>query len=312
MMRWKRVVLITAVAVGIAAVIMVATRPKKEHEKKVEEFYSAGSVRYDVDSENQIKHPEDGFISFGYWKPGDNYKQAAKRLVKYYIDNSGIDHAERILNVACGYGAESFAFNDAFEPEELIGLDITKVHVDYANNRAKRQNIDHKLKFKQGDAVKLDLFPDNHFSHVLGIEGPSHFNTREQFFTSANRVLKPGGILLLTDIMLGDNYNKYNLVHQAMVRAGAKSWRVPMVNAVKEDGYRKQLENAGFDVVFLKRIGDKVFPGYAQSFEWKQAREKDKKMGRLTAYGFKKIGKFLGYANDKKWIDYIYVKARKR
>jgi ubiquinone/menaquinone biosynthesis C-methylase UbiE len=177
--------------------------------------------------------------------------------------------------------------------------------------KAEKLGLADKIKFVHGDAVALD-FPDASFSHIIGIEGPAHFNTREKFFHSAARVLKPGGELLLTDIILGEKFRKWNPIHQIVLRTGAKGWVVPMANGVKEDVYKKQLSDAGFDIVFMKKIGDKVFPGYSNSFNHEASKKTLKRMGMMTSIGFTFIGKMLGWLYKKGFIEYIYVKARKK
>lgn len=281
-----------------------------EHCKDVEKFYSKGARRVVKDGE-EFRHFSEGFISFGYWEPGDDYVTAAKRLLKFFIENSGIKKAGRILNVACGYGAESFAYFKRFKPSELVGIDITKAHVDYANWNAKELGVAKKVKFVHGDAVALE-FPDASFTHILGIEGPAHFNTREKFFKSAARVLKKKGELLLTDIILGEKYRKWNPIHQTVLRMGAKGWVVPLINGIKEDKYRKQLEDAGFEIVFFKKIGEHVFPGYAKHFTKDVYQNDKKRMGHITATGLHFIGRMLGYLYRKGFIEYIYIKARKK
>lgn len=282
----------------------------KGHGKNVEKFYTLGSKR--VQENGKVINPlDEGFLSFGYWEQGDDYPTAAKRLLKYFIDNSGIKKAEKILNVACGYGSESFVYFKRFKPKQIVGIDITEAHVDYANRRAAKEKLSKKIHFIHADAVKLDKFADNTFSHILGIEGPAHFKTRTQFFSSANRVLKKGGELMLTDIIVGKKMRRWNPFHQFLLRMGAKGWVVPMDNAVNEVQYRKQLEDAGFEIMFFKNIGDRVFPGYADSWDQIRDRDAEKKMGFFAAKGFRIIGKFLGYAYKKGLIEYIYFKARK-
>ncbi|MEM4264128.1 MAG: methyltransferase domain-containing protein, partial [Candidatus Woesearchaeota archaeon] len=228
-----------------------------EHCKDVENFYSKGARRVIKDS-NGFRHFSEGFISFGYWKKKDDtYVDAAKRLLKFFVENSGIKKAERILNVACGYGAETFEYLKRFKPKEIIGIDVTKTHVDYANWKAKKLGVEKKIKFIHGDAVVLN-FPESSFSHILGIEGPAHFNTREKFFHSAARVLKKGGELILTDIVVGDKFKWWNPLHQIAGRIGAKFWVIPAANGVKADVYKKQLEDAGFKIIFLKKMGEHV------------------------------------------------------
>ncbi|MCL5018524.1 MAG: class I SAM-dependent methyltransferase [Candidatus Pacearchaeota archaeon] len=193
----------------------------KTHEKKVEDFYSTGldrsDYRYDTKKERDGK-----FLSFGYWEnENDSYLDAAKRLLNFFIENSEIEKAEKILNVCCGYGSETFAYYEKFKPELIEGVDITKIEVDYANDKAKNLGVDKKVIFHHGDACVLD-FPENSFSHIFGIEGPANFNTRENFFKAAGKVLKKEGELILTDIILGKKFDKDKKFHNLIVGLASK------------------------------------------------------------------------------------------
>jgi ubiquinone/menaquinone biosynthesis C-methylase UbiE len=283
----------------------------KTHEKKVEDFYSTGlnreDYRYDTAKEKDGK-----FLSFGYWETGkESYIDAAKRLLKFFIDNSEVKKADRILNVCCGYGSETFVYNERLKPRLIEGLDITKVEVDYANDKAKTLGVDKNVKFRHGDACVLD-FPENSFSQIFGIEGPANFNTRENFFKAASKVLKQGGDLILTDIILGRKFKRENKIHNFFVGFTSKWWVVPRANWVDEETYKKQIEDAGMKVVLFKKIGDKVFPGYAgycSRIETMKYAKQER--GILAAAGFTLISMALGYLYKKGWIEYIYVKAKK-
>jgi ubiquinone/menaquinone biosynthesis C-methylase UbiE len=282
------------------------------HEIKVKNFYSTGSKRRMCDY-YMLKQKDEGFLSFGYWKKDTRtYLDAANNLLNYFIENSNIKETGRILNVACGYGTETFAYYYRFKPDLIEGIDITKVHVDYANNKAKSLNLDNKIKFYHGDACILN-FPDNTFSHIFGIEGPAHFSTREKFFKAASRVLKEKGELLLTDIVLGKKFNNINKFQRLIVELTAKKWIVPKANWIDEGNYKKQLEKEGLKVVFLKKMGGKVFPGYANNgFSIKTIKTRISQRGPLAIIGLTIISYFLGYLYRKGLIEYIYVKAKKK
>lgn len=92
----------------------------KNHEKIVERFYSTGSKRRHCDYTNLKQHDE-GFLSFGYWnKDTKTYLDATKNLLNFFIDNCGIKNPTRMLNVACGYGTETFAYYKNFKPKEIL------------------------------------------------------------------------------------------------------------------------------------------------------------------------------------------------
>jgi ubiquinone/menaquinone biosynthesis C-methylase UbiE len=281
------------------------------HEKKVEQFYSSG-LRKDWGEYDYPEPDDERYNSFGYWYSNTrNYIRAAENLIDFFINNSDIENARRILNIACGYGTESFAYYKKWNPEEIIGIDVTKVHTDYANNKAKALQLDKKLKFRHGDACVLN-FPKSSFTHIMGIEGPANFNTREYFFSAAHRVLQKNGEMILADIILGKNFKKRNSIQKIIMKLVADNWHIPGPNWVNEDHYRKQLKKAGFKVVFIKKIGGSVFPGYSRNVFRIEALGYCYRMrGLLTTIGFTLISGFLGYLYNKGFIEYVYVKVRK-
>lgn len=216
-----------------------------------------------------------------------------------------------MLNVACGYGTETFAHYQNFKPKQIVGLDITKVHIDYANNKAKCLKLDDHIKFSHGNACIL-YFPEKSFSHVVGIEGPVHFNTRRDFFKAARKVLKDDGELVLTDIILGRKFNKEKKFHRIAVRFIAKCWVVPESNCVDENTYKEQLAEAGLKTILLKRIGGKVFPGYSRnSFTARTLRIRLSQRGFFATIGLTWISWLLGWLYKKGCMDYIFVEAQK-
>lgn len=213
--------------------------------------------------------------------------------------------------MACGYGTETFIYYEKFKPNLIEGIDITKLHIDYANNKARYLKLDENVRFNCGDACILD-FPKDTFSHILGIEGIAHFNTRERFFKAANKVLKKNGEMILTDLILGEKFNKKSFFSNIFLIFATKVWVGTKANWVNEKTYREQLEKSGFKVILLKKIGNKVYPGYANYFsKIRTIRRITKKRNFLTSLGLSAISMLLGYLYKKGLIDYIYVRARK-
>jgi ubiquinone/menaquinone biosynthesis C-methylase UbiE len=90
----------------------------KTHEEQVEDFYSHGA--------DKRKDEADGFLSFGYrTSDSQTYYDAAITLLNYVVKKAAIVDTKKILNVACGYGAETFRLYEKFHPELLYAIDIT-------------------------------------------------------------------------------------------------------------------------------------------------------------------------------------------
>src|SRR5262249_13394163 len=134
----------------------------------------------------------DGFLSYGYWPEGtEDYFEAAEKLLDYFLARADIQSPGIVLNVCCGNGAETTRIHERVKPEKLYGPEIPAAHIEACRRRVEALGLSDRLVFERGDACRTG-FPAGMFSHVIGIEGPAHFVTRERFFAEAHRVLEPG------------------------------------------------------------------------------------------------------------------------
>ena len=156
---------------------MILCHMKLLHEIKVERFYSHGT--------DTRRFQEGGFLSFGLWTNEIiDYQQAAEALIAHVLRKEQPLHKGTVLNVACGYGAETLKIFDKIKPEKIIAIDITDSHIEYGKLHMKEMGLSDCIQFAKMDACKLE-FPAESFDYIIGIEGPAHFNTREIFFRKA-------------------------------------------------------------------------------------------------------------------------------
>lgn len=100
---------------------------KLSHENKVEKFYSHGS--------NKRGLQEGGYLSFGYWVENiEHYHQAVEALVNRMLQFEKPIYSGKVLNVACGYGAETIRILDKIQPGKIIAIDIRKIILNLPNN----------------------------------------------------------------------------------------------------------------------------------------------------------------------------------
>lgn len=145
-------------------------------------------------------------VHWGFWDDPENalcddedYARAAEQLTLELCQLAGIAEGERVLDVGCGFGGTLASLNERFSRLQLTGLNIDARQLARARRlvRALRGNA---VQFCQGDACRLP-FRDESLDRLLAVECVFHFPSRETFFREANRVLRPGGVLVLSDFV---------------------------------------------------------------------------------------------------------------
>lgn len=117
------------------------------------------------------------------------------------IDLSGV---ERVLDLACGPGGWALEVAYTYGDMEIVGIDISERMIAYANTQAQvqhRQNV----RFQVMDILKPLTFASGSFD-LVNARLISTFLTRDRwpaFFAECLRLLRPGGMLRLTEVNLG-------------------------------------------------------------------------------------------------------------
>lgn len=158
---------------------------------KIIDHYDALSERTDV----REFYGGSDFMNFGFWDEDTvDQRQACENLMeellKFVPDRSGT-----LLDVACGKGASTAYLTRYFAPERVTGVNISEKQLDIARRNAPG------CTFRLMSATELD-FPDGSFDTIFCVEAAFHFDTRQRFLEEAHRVMKPGGVLVLSDILM--------------------------------------------------------------------------------------------------------------
>ncbi|RUX49650.1 SAM-dependent methyltransferase [Mesorhizobium sp. M4A.F.Ca.ET.050.02.1.1] len=236
-----------------------------------------------------------GFYNFGYWATGAaSQREASEALVDTLLARLP-DKGGRILDVACGLGASTRRLLASYPPEAVTAINISAAQVATARQNAPGATV------LQMDAAKL-AFPDASFDAVICVEAAFHFDTRAAFLAEALRVLKPGGALVLSDILF-----------RGFTAPVADRLGVPKANLVPDiASYRALFEAVGFQDVRVEDRTDDCLGGFRRSLVAWPASERGKgamslKSSLGTALVCRLIAGYFGAVSKA----YLLVSARK-
>lgn len=180
------------------------------------------------------------YYNVGWWDESiRSQAEASAALMERLLAHAG-DGLTAALDVGCGLGATTSRVKVRWPDARVVGINLSQLQVAHCRSHVP------DCEFEQMDATAL-AFPGDSFDLVTCVEAAFHFDTREAFLREAFRVLRPGGRLLLADMLLT----------ASQVAATVSLWNVNRANSLPgPHAYAATLETVGFEDVQVDDVTD--------------------------------------------------------
>ncbi len=159
-----------------------------------------------------------------------------------------LKEGEVVLDLGSGGGIDAFLAAKKVGPKgKVIGVDMTEEMIQLAKENAEKMKAEN-VEFRLGEIENLpieDGIVDVIVSNCVINLSPD----KDKVFTGAYRVLKPGGRMLISDIVTqGELPNE--------IRENLEMWAACVAGALDEKDYLQKIKNAGFKKVEVTAKND--------------------------------------------------------
>lgn len=198
-----------------------------------------------------------GWRLIGYWRDTSNYRQACSELAGLLADKACLSNQDDVLDVGFSSYDQLLVWLDYYQVKSLTAFAQTEQLLAGAQDQCSHFD---QLTLERGSDQTVAKQEENSFDKVVVLDCAYHFYEKKAFFKSARKVLREGGSLTLTDMVLARPFR--DRTEQRMVHLLARSCGIAVEGLVVEQSYRKMLNDAGFETVEPIDISEDVLSGF--------------------------------------------------
>jgi SAM-dependent methyltransferase len=196
--------------------------------------------------------PAPGWLNLGLWE-GPGSEEEAPRAVRRLVERLAgvLPTGVTVVDVGNGLGAQDPVIAEVASPARLVAVNITEAQLRAGRERLAKARALPVV----GDATRLPLAAAS-AGGLISVEAAFHFRSRRVFFDEAFRVLRPGGVLSISDVPT----MRWPRTPGELVSGlgQLRLWGLRVAAAATPDQIASQVERAGFVDLQCELVGDRV------------------------------------------------------
>jgi len=231
-----------------------------------------------------------GYANLGLFLPGTpDFASACDNMMAALVGKISPGGAP-ILDVGCGLGGTTGYLSRAFPESELYGINVSDYQIQQCRKRVPTAH------FEVMPAERMS-FADATFGAVVSVEAAMHFKGRREFLEESLRVLKPGGQIVVADMVFNGEPTAFR-----KVLAGQEQYQ-------DLAAYRQLWEACGFRDVTIEDITQPSWRAFTEHYKNTALHELLRK--RIDTEEFNRLIRFVRKIETLPVLAYVIATARK-
>ena len=245
-----------------------------------------------------------GWLNLGLWEGDGSDPSEAPVAVRRLVETiaAALPAGGDVLDVGNGLAEQDPVIAGVASPRSLTAVNITLSQLRAGTPRL----AEARARPVNGDATRLP-FRDGAFDGLISVEAAFHFPSRDRFFAQARRVLRPGGVLTMSDIPT-ERYPRGPLEALAAF-SQLRAWGLGTHAAASARVIADKAERAGFTDVRTELVGERVI-GPALRFVRDRLEQGDTDADRTFSLAVRLMLSQVDLLWERGLIDYLLLTAR--
>ncbi|KAJ3020122.1 hypothetical protein HKX48_001315 [Thoreauomyces humboldtii] len=228
------------------------------------------------------------WLNMGFWKDTDDFVEACEALSRLTIENLRLSANSKVIDYGSGCGDQSLHllrlhpsidYTSVTSEPKQARLAASRISSSSPSPSPASSSLEHAigapgsvLHIFSGDAgaspkTWIPITPSSSvpspgtYDAAMSLDSCYHYDTRDAWLVNVHRMLKPGGRLGCTDLVLGEGYGSSSLLTRVKLRVVLRITGSPWCNFVGREEYVARLRSRGFGEVEVEDVSGDVFPG---------------------------------------------------
>lgn len=166
-----------------------------------------------------------------------------------------------ILDAGCGVGGTSIYLGNKYQNAQFTGITISPKQIEWATEFANERNFNNNTTFLLKDYMKTG-FPNDSFDGIFALESMDYAPNKKDFLKEMNRILKPGGKLIVIDPFITKNIK--NPLMEKIYHLYYEGRGAPIFTVFNE--FKSYLESEGFYDIRVRDLSKNIIRSECRSF----------------------------------------------